>query len=143
MTDIDHVVTTMPAIEYDHCKAVAIVEYKFGLGHLDLNSANIAAMDDLAKRANLPFFVVQYDATDWEFLVRPRNDEARTYVPKRAWMDEQEYVTLLHAIRGRSVPPDLLARLSAVAENKSEEETVADAGAEERISTEVAVEAAD
>ncbi|RYZ90176.1 MAG: hypothetical protein EOP06_08255 [Proteobacteria bacterium] len=112
MVDIDHIVTDITAIEYNDRKAVALIEYKYYSNHIDLASANVAATEDLANRAGLPFFIVQYDPQDWELYVRPRNDAARLFLSKRAWMSEREYVCLLHQIRGKTAPAELLSTLN-------------------------------
>lgn len=125
MVDLDFIVTSIPAIEYIDRRAFALIEYKMGFGKIDLNHANIAVTEDVACRAQLPFFVVQYDPSDWDFLVRPRNEEARAILPKREWMDQGQYITFLHKLRGREVPPGLLSQLGAIppAPPTNEEET--------------------
>jgi hypothetical protein len=45
-------------------------------------------------------------------LIRPRNEQARSFVPKRTWMSEQEFVSLLHRLRGKTAPAELLATLN-------------------------------
>lgn len=124
MADIDHIVTDMTAVEYDNRKAVALIEYKYYSNSTDLNCANIAAIEDLANRASLPFFVVQYDAGDWEFLVRPRNEQARVFVPKRTWMSESDYVCLLHRLRGKDAPTVLLDKLRGGAQAEQDESEI-------------------
>ena len=105
-------------LEYDNRKAVALIEYRHVNGTVSRSSANIQAQIDLADRARIPFFVVQYryandDGTLWkEHTV---DDEAFFHIitinayaeqlwftqDVDTWLTEDEYVKWLHEIRGR------------------------------------------
>ena len=105
-------------VEYDNRKAVALVEYRHYNGTVRTDSANILAVVDLADRAGLPFFCVQYrydtdDGTIWKeaplgtparFRIIPMNPIAEGIYGNwedKGFMLEARYVAWLHRIRGR------------------------------------------
>lgn len=90
-------------VEYDLGNPVAIVEYKNE--HAAPQKAShpsyraIIKLGDLAGR---PVFAVRYaDDFSW-FLVVPLNGVAKNFMPDRQKMSEQEWVSLLYRLRGRS-----------------------------------------
>jgi len=95
-------------LEYDCGRAKAIVEYK----HEDAppqyaTHPSYQAIIDLGNRAGLPVFVARYarDFSWWQ--VTPLNDAAKHFLPESRVLAEREWVTLLYATRGRSVPESL------------------------------------
>jgi len=105
-------------VEYDQRVAKALIEYRHLNGAVRID-ASIQAIINLADRANVPFFIVQYYYdTDtgklWKeatidtpafFRIIPINDTAKQ--PQYAWngfdwLSEQQYTEWLHKIRGRT-----------------------------------------
>ena len=103
-TDVDQF------IEYDHGKAVAIIEYKAETAPI-LNptafNANIAVLQDVGNRAGLLVFGVKYKRDFSMFVVTALNARAREWVPKSTACTERDYVRLLYEIRGRTMPADM------------------------------------
>lgn len=97
-------------LEYDRGKAAAIVEYKHERAAPQYAThPTFRAMIDLGDRAGIPVFAVRY-ADDWSWWrVVPLNGLAKTFLPARAEMTEQEWITLLYRVRGTEVPADLFA----------------------------------
>jgi|APGre2960657373_1045057.scaffolds.fasta_scaffold361985_1 hypothetical protein len=106
--------------EYDNRKAVALIEYRHYNGNLMTDSANMLALIDLADRAGLPAFCVQYkyetdDGTLWkeatvdtpaEFRIIPLNPIAEGVYGNwdtKGFLPEPVFVAWLHHIRGRRV----------------------------------------
>jgi hypothetical protein len=109
-TDIDFLL-----IEFDHGKAVALIDYKYVEAQSAsrsraqrMSSFSILALADLGDRAGLPVFVVEYgvdNVSHWRVvpinsiaireLLRPEESE---------WVSEIEYVEWLYRIRGREMP---------------------------------------
>ena len=104
-------------IEYDRAKAQAVIEYRHANGHIRQDTS-IKAITDLANRAGLPFFIVQYryatdDGTLWKeatidtpafFRITTCNKRAEELWFTQdidTWLTEDEYVVWLHKIRGR------------------------------------------
>ena len=104
-------------IEYDRAKAQAVIEYRHANGHIRQDTS-IKAITDLANRAGLPFFIVQYryatdDGTLWKeatidtpafFRITTCNKRAEELwftLDVDTWLTEDEYVVWLHKIRGR------------------------------------------
>ncbi|NBT20517.1 MAG: hypothetical protein EBT00_17365 [Proteobacteria bacterium] len=105
-------------IEYDQSVAKALVEYRHINGAVRVD-ASVKAIIDLADRAGLPFFIVQYyyatdDGTRWKeatvdtpafFRITTMNKlaEQAYFSWGDEWMSEQQYREWLHEIRGRKV----------------------------------------
>jgi hypothetical protein len=101
MTDIDFLVC-----EYSSGKAKAIIEYKREDAPIDFKQANAEmhpksydALKDLADRASIPFFVIQYkiDFTEWHII--PMNSFAELHLKSTVKVKEWEYIVLLNMIR--------------------------------------------
>ena len=105
-------------LEYDNRKAVALIEYRHYNGQVRTDAANILAQIDLADRAGLPIFVVQYryandDGTLWKehtvddqafFRIITLNAHAEQLWFTHnvdTWLTEAEFAAWLHKIRGR------------------------------------------
>ena len=105
-------------LEYDNRKTVALVEYRHYNGEVRADSANMLALIDLADRAGVPAFCVQYkydidDGTLWkeaapdtpaEFRIIPLNPIAEGVYgnwDSKGFMTEAAYQAWLHQIRGR------------------------------------------
>ena len=106
-------------IEYDRAKAQAVIEYRHANGHIRQDTS-IKAITDLANRAGLPFFIVQYryatdDGTLWKeatidtpafFRITTCNQRAEELWFTQdvdTWLTEDEYIVWLHKIRGRHI----------------------------------------
>lgn len=106
-------------IEYDQAKAQALIEYRHANGTIRQDTS-IKAITDLANRASLPFFIVQYryatdDGTLWKehtvdtpafFRIITCNQLATELwftLDVDTWLTEDEYVVWLHKIRGRHI----------------------------------------
>lgn len=99
-------------VEYDHHTAKAMVEYKAYLGQkIDTETSAIRALEDMANRSGLPFFVAAYDPTDFWFYVKPMNDIAKRYLPEKTArsISEADFVRLLYRVRGIPCPPQVSA----------------------------------
>ncbi len=107
MIDLDFV-----CLEYDEGRAEILVEYKHHDAQpLSVNHASYRALRDLGDRALLPVFTVRYSADFSVWRVTPLNAFAEHWVPEPAVMGEEDYVSLLYRIRGRTMPADLLKRM--------------------------------
>lgn len=93
-------------LEYDASEPVALIEYKNEHApRVAYKSPNIAALRNLADRADVLAFVVRYGENyDW-FQVRPLNEKAKSILQDRKTLTEAEYVRFLHRLRGRECPP--------------------------------------
>jgi len=101
-------------IEYNHCRAVTLVEYKHELAAPILpTNPSIRAIIDLADRAGLPAFIVRYAADLSWWRVAPLNHRAADYLPERRLMSEREYVALLYRIRGMAIPAEVYAAIGS------------------------------
>lgn len=107
-TDIDFLL-----IEYDRCRACALIEYKHENAapqHPSAPSYRILA--GLGDAAGLPAFAVRYaERFDW-FLVVALNPLALARVPGRQRMSEIEYVRFLYSLRGKACPDQVVAALN-------------------------------
>jgi len=94
-------------VEYDNCKATALVEYKHEYAKPQTpTTATYKALIDLGDRAGIPVFAVRYaDNFSW-WRVVSLNDYARKFVPKKIEITEIEWVRLLYKVRGRELPED-------------------------------------
>lgn len=95
-------------LEYDHGKAVALVEYKHELAAPQYAShPTYQAMIDLGNRASVPVFAARYadDFSTWE--ITPLNPTARQWLNKRTGMTEREWVEFLYRIRGHELPDEV------------------------------------
>lgn len=95
-------------VEYDGGKAVAIVEYKRGGFDRDyFSSTNYRAIVDLGDRAGVPVIDCRYTPDFVFWKVVPLNDLARAILPPVSFMSEEEWVTLLYRLRGRTLKPGM------------------------------------
>lgn len=102
MVDIDFLV-----VEYSAGKARALIEYKSETAKIDFeNNKSFDALSDLANRADLPFFIVQYDNIlfSW-FMVYPLNQRGKSVLKTVTKMTELEYVCFLYDLRGFELAP--------------------------------------
>ena len=92
-------------LEYDKGKATALVEYKNEHAQPQYSThPTYLALIDLGTRAGIPVLAVRYaDDFSW-WRVVPLNDRAKGWLPERAEMTEQEWVSLLYRIRGYDLP---------------------------------------
>lgn len=94
-------------VEYDHGKAVALVEYKHECAAPQKPShPSYRALVDLGNRAGLPVLAVRYaDDFSW-WRVVPLNQAAKQWLPDRQVMGELDWVRLLYRMRGYDSVPD-------------------------------------
>ncbi|GAI99992.1 unnamed protein product [marine sediment metagenome] len=101
-------------LEYDHSKAVALVEYKRRI-NLEAVSpsldANIEALIDLGNRAGIPVFCVFYTPNLKRFRVFGLNARGKGYGPPEDITSEYKYVDFLYYIRGRTMPESVGEKL--------------------------------
>lgn len=104
MVDIDFLVC-----EYDQRKVVALIEYKFYQGFWRRPDASYEALQDLADRARVPFFLVYYVKEPvWYFSVFACNNLARVLVHEPLiGLTEERYVAGLYVLRHRQIPPNV------------------------------------
>ena len=96
-------------IEFDQCKACALVDYKHQQCTQPPTSASLAAISDLASRAEIPAFACWYaDDFSWFWPV-PLNKYAEKWVSKpfEEKLSERQWVEMLYAMRGRPAPEDV------------------------------------
>lgn len=96
-------------IEYDRKVVKGLVDYKHeALPEWRRNSSS-AAIADLGTKAGIPVFVCGYAEDFSWFWPIPVNEEARKWIPERDGhrLSEKEWVEMLYAIRGRSMPADV------------------------------------
>jgi hypothetical protein len=98
-------------LEFDSGKAVALVEFKHERAALQWPThPSYQALIDLGNRAGLPVFACRYaDDFSWWRPV-PLNRIAKTSLPHRQNMTEQEWVSFLYQLRGRKLPDDLFVQ---------------------------------
>lgn len=93
-------------LEYDKGKASAMVEYKHESAPPQHRThPSYRALIDLGNRAQLPVFAVRYSGDFSWYRVTPLNAFAKRWIEVQREMDEREYVTLLHKIRGYELEP--------------------------------------
>lgn len=115
MVDIDFLV-----IEYSAGKTKAIIEYKHECEAVDFTVPNdrgmhpksYSALNNLANRAWLPFFVVVYSDDFKSWKVYPRNMWAKEYLKQEVTMSEEEYIIFLYKLRGMFAPPEILTKIN-------------------------------
>ena len=100
----DVAATDIDFLEYSRGKSIAIIDMKesdywrkkFKRG----GWKSVNAYLDLAARAKLPFFIVEYDVqTHDHFKVVPMNVYARKFIKEDTVMNEQEYVCFQYKLR--------------------------------------------
>ena len=99
------------AVEYNHGKPVAIIEYKHHRARMPaLDHPTIRALADLAsgyRDSPLPFAIVKYWRTPWAFEVRPVNNAAARYFRDPERLTEYEYVQRLYLMRRATITQEL------------------------------------
>ena len=99
-------------LEYDHGRAVALVEYKHEkAAPIDLGHPSVRALENLGTRAGVPVFVVKHAADFSWFNCLGINKLARERLGAIERWTEAEWVALLYEIRGRTVPSEILEKL--------------------------------
>lgn len=87
-------------IEYDHAKPYAIVEYKNERAKpADPNHPSFRAIRLLCDLARISFFGVRYSSDFLNYKVVPLNGKAKSFLPSRKEMTEDEYKKFLFIIR--------------------------------------------
>ena len=109
-TDLD-----FPLLEYSNSRPVALIEYKHRSFRADLNHPSLLALGTLASNSRIPAWVVEYDPDTWKFKLHDLNAEALDYMEahKETFrrLSEEQFVAVLHELRGMPVPQDVLERL--------------------------------
>ena len=110
--DLDFVV-----VEYDTGLPKGLVDLKFSCHALNTDHPSHRAVAWLASGRGLPYFVAEYHVDSWTYKLWPINPEADEFLDQHGVHSEQrisefQYVTLLYALRGKPLPPDVGARLS-------------------------------
>lgn len=100
-------------VEYDFGVPKALIEYKRWNAKVDFYHNSIKAVKALADNSQLPFFVVYYLSSTWNFYVVPVNNYAKHIVnQKRAVvMSEKNFVRMLYFLRNKEVPGNILESL--------------------------------
>jgi hypothetical protein len=107
MVDIDFLVT-----DYDHGKPVAIIEYKHELAdEKNTHDMSYRALKALANASKIPCFVCRYSAGLDLFKPQSLNGFAKDHMLDGKTMTEEEWVGFLYELRGREVPPAVLAEI--------------------------------
>ncbi len=115
--------TDVDMIEYDqNCEPQIMVETKHGFHYkTDLNNFQIKCQLKIAKKLNIPYFLVYYFFPGLNrfnnkvdefglykyFYVYPMNSNSKVYLNKGCHMTEKEYVSFLYKIKNESIPSDL------------------------------------
>lgn len=103
-----------PLVEFNAGKPAALIEYKaVGAMIPNLNSPTYQALQTLANNSHIPFMVVFYEAMHWVFKATPANVHCAKFIKRTTTFSEREYVSLLYAMRGLSLPFGLSMRLSS------------------------------
>lgn len=104
-------------LEYDNSKPAALVEYKHERAKQAKSThPSYKAMRALCDSSQIPLLAVRYTQDLSSYLVVPLNAKASVFIPNRRPMTELEYVTLLYAIRNRTLPPEIAEALSVAPE---------------------------
>jgi len=142
MTDIDQLVTnavepetSSTFAEYDHARAVAVIELKReDAGSLQElrtrfhTSANYRVLSNIRVESSgkcmlLPFYQVRYGRNGRWYNVTPINESAKERIEESLWnvqLDLITYVEFLYHLRGRSVPKKVLKALNEYDEKMKE-----------------------
>jgi len=109
-TDLD-----FPLLEYSSAMPKALIEYKHRSFRVDLDHRSLLALGTLASNSKIPAFVAEYDPDTWVVKLHALNAEAWDYMEahKETFrrMSEEQYVRVLHDLRGIAVPQGVLDRL--------------------------------
>ena len=109
-TDLD-----FPLLEYSSSRPVALIEYKHRSFRMYLDHPSLIALSMLASNSRIPAWVAEYDPDTWTFKLHALNGEAWDYMEahKETFrrMSEEQYVRVLHDLRGIAVPQGVLDRL--------------------------------
>ena len=85
---------------------------------MDLNHPSLLALGTLASNSHIPAWIAEYDPDDWAFKLHALNGEAWDYMEahKETFfrLSEEQFVGLLHDLRGSTVPEEVLERLRRV-----------------------------
>ena len=109
-TDLD-----FPLLEYSNSRAVALIEYKHRSFRADLDHPSLLALGTLASNSRIPAWVAEYDPEDWSVKLHELNGEARDYMEAHPHtfrrLSEEQFVEVLHDLRGVRVPQGVQERL--------------------------------
>ncbi len=110
--------------EYHNRRVAALVEMKYWTtdARKVMDSANTAALRDLAQRADLPAWICFYDPARWVYRVETLNDQAREIFVGKRYHTEREYVEALYRVRGMDAPKEVLDRVNATKEPVDQED---------------------
>ena len=109
-TDLD-----FPLLEYSNSRPVALIEYKHRSFRMDLEHPSLLALGTLASNSRIPAWIAEYDPDDWTVKLHPLNSEAWDYMEAHTRtfrrLSEEQFVGVLHDLRGVAVPQSVLERL--------------------------------
>ena len=109
-TDLD-----FPLLEYSNSRAVALIDYKFRSFRMDPDHPSLLALANLASNSRIPAWVAEYDPDDWTVKLHALNGEAWDYMEAHPHtfrrLSEEQFVGVLHDLRGVVVPQAVLERL--------------------------------
>lgn len=101
-------------IEYDTGKPSALVEYKLREKpqEFDYSSTSFAAIAELANNSHIPAICCQYNKDFTRFWPEAMNEYGKKWLPCRWSLTEEQYVSLLYALRGRHIPDEIKDKLN-------------------------------
>ena len=109
--DLDHFVL----LEYSRSRPAALIEYKHRSFRADLDHPSLLALGVLASNSRIPAWIAEYDPDNWTFKLHELNTEALEYMEAQPHMfrrlSEEQFIFLLHDLRGVTVPQDVLKHL--------------------------------
>ncbi len=109
-TDLD-----FPLLEYFNSRAVALIDYKHRSFRVDLDHPSLLALGILGSNSRIPAWVAEYDPDDWTVKLHELNGEALEYMEAHPHtfrrLSEEQFVGVLHDLRGVAVPQSVIARL--------------------------------
>jgi len=98
-------------IEFDRKQPCALVDYKHEKLPALRRNSNVATIGVLGSMADIPAFVCGYAEDFSWFWPIPLNEQAERWISKHDGkrLTEKEWVEMLYAMRGRTMPIDLPA----------------------------------
>ena len=109
-TDLD-----FPLLEYSNSRAVALIDYKHRSFRAAPDHPSLLALATLASNSHIPAWIAEYDPEDWSVKLHDLNPEALGYMEAHPHtfrrLSEEQFVCVLHHLRGVTVPRSVLDRL--------------------------------
>ena len=115
-TDLDFAL-----LEYSNSRAVALIDYKYRSFRMDLDHPSLLALGTLTSNSHIPAWIAEYDPDGWTVKLHELNSEALDYMEVHPHtfrrLTEEQFVFLLHDLRGVTVPQEVLETLRRVETN--------------------------